>query len=356
MPASLQALLELPPTEGASVELFGDADTDRNTMLSRRFGARTEPCPTGAFAWDKEEYLRALAPATGRGAASKSVNVQSPSRKQIGGVYFRINYPFTGEMLNSLRNPGEISANAAAQVQKARRSLRKRLRLSREKLWAMALKGTTTINSTIFPDGTVEGVSISWGVNTLAVSASWNTISTPIFSRDCKDFQADAIDTAGIPFREFMFNESIGKMLAKNTELKDWLTHLPDGVKVLRATPDRFDGAGDIPKWSEYLGSYKPEGGSITRFIGDNELIALPEGAEELCVEARFPMDRPAEGFVMAGAGGLLPQQVFGDEDGIDEYVYATPDPAGIVLVAQMAIQPILRLPEAFGFEADVTS
>lgn len=356
MPASLHALLELPATEGAPVELFGDADTDRNTRLSQRFGAKTQKCPTGAFAWDKEEYLRALAPATGRGAASKTVLTQTPSRKQIGGVYFRINHPFTGEMLNALRNPGELSANAAAQVQKARRSMRKRLRLSREKLWAMALKGTTTINSTVFPEGTVEGVSISWGVNTLAVSASWAQISTLIFSRDCKDFQADAIDTSGYPIAEFIFNETVGKYAAKNTELKDWLSHLPNGVKVLKDTPDRFDGCGDIGKWTEYRGSYKPEGGSITRFIGDNELLGIPEGAEDLAVEARFPMDRPAAGFVMAGAGGLLPEQVFGDEDGIDEYVYATPDPAGIVLVSQMAIQPILRLPEAFCFESDVTS
>lgn len=356
MPASLQALLELPPTEGGAVELFGDADTDRNTKISQRFGARRQTCPTGAFAWDKEEYLRALAPATGRGAASQTVLIQSPSRKQIGGVYFRINTPFTGEMLNALRNPGEISANAAAQVMKARRSMRKRLRLSREKLWSMAIKGTTTINSTIFPEGTVEGVSISWGVNTLAVSASWAAISTPIFSTDCKDFKADALDTSGIPIAEFMFNETVGKYVAKNTELRDWLSHLPNGVKVLKDTADRFDGCGDIGKWTEYTGSYKPEGGSITRFIGDNELVGIPEGAEDLCLEARFPMDRPAEGFVMAGAGGLIPDQVFGDEDGIDEYVYAMPDPAGIVLVAQMAIQPILLLPEAFCFESDVTS
>lgn len=355
MPVTLQSLLELQPTEGAPVSLFGD---DKfivdNTMLSR--GRQTERCKV-AFKWDKEEYLRALAPATGRGAASKSVAIQSPTFLMIGGVYFRINFPFTGELLNALRSPGSIGANAAAEVQKARRSLRNRLLLSKEKLWSMALKGTTTINSTVFPDGTVEGVSITWGVTTLAVSASWNTINTPIVSNDCEDMRADIVDASGFRIERFLFNESIAKMIAKNTEFKDHINALPRAERALTNAPDRFDGVGGVPKWWEYLGSYKPEGGSLTRFIGDNELVALPEGWEQLAIEARFAMDRPASQFLVASrAEDMIPEEVYGDEDGIDEYVVQEPDPAGMKLVMQMGVQPILKIPEAFGFESAVTS
>lgn len=355
MPISLRSLLELPPTEGSSVELFGpDSVIGRNTMLSK--GRRVERAKV-AFAWDKEDYFRALAPATGRGAASKTVKTKEPTRYMIGGVFFRINHAFTGEMLNALRSPGDISSNAAAEIQKTRRALRARLLLSKERLWSMAFKGTTTIDSTEFPDGTVEGVSISWGINTLAVSASWNTINTLIVSADCETFKADFVDTAGVRIQRFIFNETVSKMLKKNTEIKDFIAHLPRSEQFLTATADQFSGMGGIPEWVEYLGSYKPEGGSTTRFVANDALIALPEGYEDLCCEARFAMDRPGSTQLVASRPeDMIPEEVYGDEDGIDEYVYQSPDPASMVYVAQMGIQPILKLPEAFGYESAVTS
>lgn len=354
MPITLQGLLELPATEGAPVELFGpDTFLAKNTRLSK--GRTVERCKT-AYAWDKEEYFRALAPATGRGAASKSVIAKEPTRKMIGGVFFRINYPFSGEMLNALRSPGNLGANAAAEVQKIRKALRMRLLLSKEKLWSMALKGTTTIDSTIFPDGTVEGVSISWGVNAHAVSASWDTINTRIL-KDCIDFNAQITDASGYRIERLLFSEAITKMIVKNTEFVEFINALPRSEKFATAAADKFNGLGGIPFWEEYIGSYKPEGGSLTRFILANELISLPEGWEQLAIEARFAMDRPGSQFLVASSpGDMIPEEVYGDEDGIDEYVYQSPDPAGIVLVAQMGIQPILKLPEAFGFESAVTS
>ncbi len=353
MPTSLQSLLELPSTMGPAVTLFGD-DTflAKNTRLQKLAG-RVQNCKT-KYRWDKMDFPRALAPANGRSAASRTVNVDGVTTKEIPGVYFRINHAFKGEELHALRNPGDIADNGAAVVMRAKRALRQRLLLSKEKLWSMALKGTTTINSTNFPDGTVEGVSISWGVTTLAVSASWATIGTSIVAADVQTMRAAITDASGYDIGRFLFNESITKDLLKNTEVKSYLSALPASEKQFRTA--RFDAMGGVENWEEYKGSYKPEGGSLTRFILDNELIALPDGVEQLLVEARYEMDVPAVNFVASSAEGGMPGTSYGDEEGINYYVYNTPDPAGMVLVAQMGVQPILGLPETIGFESDITS
>lgn len=351
MAFDLQALLELPPTQGGVVEKH--IDLERDTMLSRMV-TRTERCKT-AYRWDKETGLKALAPATGRGAASKTVNIRTPSVQQIGGVFFRINHKFSGEELRAIRNPGGMSDNAAALVQKTRVDLHNRLKLSKEKLWSMALAGTTTIDSSTFPDGTVEGVSISWGVTTLAVSASWALVATYILD-DIDEMQEAIREASGAQIREFIYRNDIKKYVRKNTQVSDWAKEQPRGADILANAPGQFATVGGIEKWTQYEGFYQPEGGSVTYFVPANRLLAIPEGAENLMLEARFEMDRPASSGGLVLSGDEIPQATYGDEDGIDDYAYQTPDAPSITLVSQMGIQPILLLPESFGVEANVTS
>jgi hypothetical protein len=358
MAVTLDALLGLDPTQGPGAELFApEKYIERNTFLSTLRG-RVEKCSPEGFRWDKETYERSLAPATGRGGHSVAVKQHDRSARLITGVCFRVNSgPLTAALLNAVRQPGGMGGNAMAEIAKIVRGMRMRLKLSKEKLYSMMLKGTVTVNSTVFPDGTVEGVSISWGVTALAVSASWATLATDILG-DSTDMNDDIVDASGHVIDRFIYNSTVTKKLRNNTGIKDWASEQPRGSNILDAKADAFYGIGGVREWRQYNGSYKPEGGSVTRFVGDNELIALPEDAESLIVEARFPMDRPnMDGMAHGPIESMIPNEGYGDDaDGIDVYAIGRSEPPACMIVAQMHVMPILLLPEAFGYEADVTS
>ena len=360
MAVSIKKLFELEPAPLTPVGLFEDDDwLAANTMLQREFFARQEVGKGGVFQWDRRDYLRALAPATGRSAASKTVLGAEKDIKQIGAATFRINHTLTGEQLHAFRAVGEGAENGAAVIEELRRSLRIRMLLSIEKLCAMTLKGTVTINSTVFPDSTVEGVSIAYSPTTLAVSANWSTVGTKIISSDCHTMRAAIMDASGARIDTLLFSEAIEKMLDANTEVHSLVSALPRSIDILTHSVSRLQGAGGIRRWMSYTGSYKPEGGSVTRFIADNDLIAIPEGYQDLLVLGQAECDIPKEGgAVLARFGNIAtrPGPTPDTATGYSEYVVQRNDPAGVKLIAQWSGMPLMRLPEAFGLEDDVTS
>jgi hypothetical protein len=345
---TLRSLLEVDPYIGSPIVVFGDQKfLEDNTRLQKWFPV--ERCNT-AYKYDREDYRRELAPFSGRSAKSITVETKDSSVKMIGVAHSRINHVFKGEQLNALRSPGGITPNAAAEVQKARRALRQRLLLTKEKMCSDALMGgTVAINPTI------TGVSVSYpNFGTLAVSADWSNPATIIASKDVINFRAQQIGAIGLDIEGFLFNETVTSYLLGNAEIQNYIHALPRSEQQISSA--RLGQMAGVPDWVEYRGTYKPKGGAATRFVTNKSLLAYPAAKEQYLAWAAGQMDIPAEGIVSRDANALLPGVTWGDSDGIFEYFYATPDPVSIVLVAEIAGFPIVKLPEAFAFEADVTS
>lgn len=353
MPPTPDSLFGLE-SMGRSVELFKDIEDD--TRLQRMF--ESEECYADVYRYDKETYEKALAPFTGRAATSKEVKTQDKGVRFIGLLHVRIHKKLYSADLFTQRAPGEMSDNAAALVMRTRQSLRNRLRLTIERLCAMVLRGTVTITAANFPDTEIEGAGYSNAVTALnAPNTNWSTPAAPIVKTDAQAWKRTMRQASGMQIERLIFNRTVTGYLLGNTEIKEWIAQTQQkGVQVFEAA--NLGRAGGIPNWEEYEGFYKPEGGSATPFISDNEVFALPRGngAGLTLVEGfgEIPAQAFGVGVERAGIAGAIRAPAKGI------FEFATPiadgDPPGIKVVTGWYGIPIAKLPEAIGYRADVTS
>lgn len=350
MPVTIDNLFGLQQM-GTRAELF--RSSARHQYLRSKFSS--EPCFSDLYRYDKLEFERSLAPFTGRTTASKAVKTEDNKPAYVPLAHIRIHKKFLAGQLFTTREPGEISDNAAAAVERAWLGLEKRIDLTVERMCSLALSGSLAFNTTNFPDSELVGQTVSYGVTTLsAVSASWATASTKIASDDVQDWKDEIEDGSGFTIREMIFNRQITKYLLGNTEIQNWIQRTQRGINTFETS--MLGKFGGVDMWTEYNGHFKPEGGSVTKMVADNAVIALPESGEDA-------------GLVLAEGFGEIPVNAIGGPGGgpagavratgRGKFRYALPldgDPPGVKLVCGWYGIPVIKLPEAIGYIADVTA
>jgi len=352
MPPTPDALFGLE-SMGRSVELFKDVSF--NTRLTALF--EPEECYADVYRYDREDYEMALAPITGRTATSKEVKTQDKDAKFVSLLHIRVHKKLYSADLFTQRAPGEMSDNAVALVMKTRESLRNRIKLTVERLCAMALRGNLVINKTQFPDTEIEGAGFAGAVTALtAESASWANAATKILSDDVQDWRRDQRQKSGFPIERLIFNRSVTGYLLANTEIQNWIARTYNkGVQVFETA--LLGSAGGIPNWEEYEGFYIPEGGVATPFVADNEVFALPPANGARCTLVQGFGEIPAQAFGVGDRAGIA-GAIKASAPGLFEYItpIADGDPPGIKVFAGWYGIPLVKLPVAIGYADNVTA
>lgn len=258
----------------------------------------------------------------------------------------------------------EITSETAAQniLAQERVSNRKRLAISREILASGVLKGSAVINSSTVP-GSKVSFTLTFGVTALTPAASWATSTTPIASQELDAFQQTYHDACGLEFKRLIVDGLVKRYVRQNSEV----INLVSGVK-----PDGDQGVRLVTDPNTVLGpgfaSFELEGlmwdvhrtkaniaGTLTKYLGDKQLIALPDDSELPMVLAY------AQGY------GAIPREAIGSENvagmgfrapqrGEYSYAYTIPSPAAVVIVDGWRGLFMLTHPEAVGYCDDVTS
>ena len=336
---------------GRSVELFRDISF--NTRLQSLF--EPEECYADVYRYDREDYELALAPISGRTSTSKEVKTQDKAAKFLSLLHIRVHKKLYSADLFTQRVPGELTDNAAALVIRTRESLRNRIYLTIERLCAMAMRGKVVINAANFPDTEVEGAGYDNPVTPLsAPSASWAKPDTKILSNDVQNFRRDLRRACGFPIDQILFNRSVTGYILQNDEIQHWIGKTYNkGVQVFETA--LLGTAGGIPSWNEYEGFYIPEGGQATPFVQDNEVFALPPANGGRMTLVQGFGEIPAQAFGVGDRAGIA-GAIKAPEPGLFEYI--TPigdgDPPGIKVFAGWYGVPLVKLPVALGYAANI--
>ncbi|HVY60550.1 MAG TPA: major capsid protein [Planctomycetota bacterium] len=317
-----------------------------------------EPCFADVYRYDREDFELSLAPITGRTSTSKEVKTQDKAVKYISLLHVRVHKKLYSADLFTQRAPGELSDNAAALVMKTRESLRNRVKLTIERLCSMAMRGQIVITKAAFPDTEVEGAGYSNPVTALTPpQTSWASEAAKILSKDVQSWRVQMQRACGVPIDRLLFNgSSVTGYLLKNTEVIDWIGKTQRGVQVFDTAV--LGRAGGIPNWEDYNGFYKPEGGLATPFVADNEVFSLPSGGLASLRLIQGFGEIPAQAFGVGPEAAGIAGSIKAAEPGIFEYISPIQDgdPPGIKVFCGWYGVPLVKLPQAIGYRADVTS
>lgn len=315
-----------------------------------------EPCFGDVYRFDREDFEMSLPPAVG-GRDNPSIGVKAHDKQPefISLAHFRINKVLSSASLFTTRAPGELTDNAVAEIAKVQASHIQRIQLGIERLSAMALRGAYAVTPSNFPDSKVS-FSFNRAVTALsAQSASWATASTKIVSNDLQTWRRE-MKQAGSMLEHALFSSKVTRYLLQNTEAQAWLTQTQRGVQTFETAA--FGGLGGVPRWEEYEGWYKPEGGSATLFVADEEFFGLPgETARRQHMRLIQGYGEIPNNAIGMGAGGALAGAVKAPTPGIFQFALPTDgDPAGIKIVTGWYGLPIIKIPTMVGYHADVTA
>lgn len=349
MPVTIDNLFGLH-SMGESVDLY--KSPEGSLRLSGLF--RPEDVYSDVYRFDREDFEMSLPPAVaGRATPSIAVKTQDKKPEFISLAHFRVSKVLSSASLFTTRAPGELTDNAVGEIAKVEASLVQRIELGIERLSAMALRGAYAITAANFPDSQAANSFNRAVTTTTAQSASWATAGTKIVSTDVQAWKRD-MKQAGSMFSHAIFNKSVTGYLLANTEVQAWLTQTQRGVNTFEAA--QFGMLGGVSTWEEYEGWYKPEGGSATPFVSDDEVFSLPD---ERMRNIHFRM---LQGFgeipnqaIGGGAGGALAGAIKAPRSGI--FRFALPcdgDPAGVKIVVGWYGLPIIKIPTVSGYQASV--
>lgn len=339
---------------GESVALFEQPPIPLRLQESVFMNA--EPCYADVYRFDREDFELALPPfVAGRTSPSKAVKGPDKQPEYIGLAHIKVHHSFNAADLFTMRSPGELSDNAANEIAKIRGQLRNRVKLAKERLCAMAMRGSIVINSTNFPE-TEHAITITRAVTTTtAQSASWALPATKIVTDDVQDWRNDIRNATGFELARLLFNCKVTGYLLQNTQVIDWISKTQRGVNTFETA--MLGAAGGVPAWEEYNGFYKPEGGSVTPFIADDEVFALPADGvlRQICRMIEGYGEIPVNAIGGPGGGGAVAGAVKAGAPGIFEYALPLDgDPPGIKIVVGWYGMPLIKLPTAIGYQASV--
>lgn len=297
--------------------------------------------------WNEASYSREPAPFIGKRSPAKVIEGLNFIARSLVIADIRIaSNPIPIDELTSER----AAQNALAMENRDKRG---RVRTARELLAWQTLKGSVAINPTTVPGSQVT-FAFTQAITSLSPAASWATAGTKIASTELDRLHTTYHDANGLEARRLIMDNNVKKYLRTNTEVKE--NHNTDTTREKRGTVMGPDG--ESFQWEgldcDVTRAKYSKDGTLTKYLGDDGLIALPADSELPLVLGR------AEGF------GAIPKMAIGAADspsamgglapnaGEYSYAYLIPEPAAVVLVFGWRGLYVLTWPEAVGYDDSV--
>jgi hypothetical protein len=330
------------------IKTFAEQGDNRScTALFARVGRPLIPLGDSA-SWDELEFSRHLAPVTGEDSPHSRARLLKTRKRSSTMAYVKAYKDLPASHLFLNRAPGSDMSDAQAILATELQDLANLIANTKEFLATGALLGLIDVNP-----ATVPGSEVSFTVDfknaKLAALASWADKATKIRSEEMLRVKQAFRDQSGLMAEIGITEPSVEGMLVKNDELREFAKE-PLGIAVIR----NLNLQGTNPQWDVLAGlslrftdgTYKPEGGPVTRYFPAGKLLVLP-GEERLNQVLGW-----AEGKVYVPAG-----PVYGDvaratsmiRELRGSYAYAEvrTDPMGIRIYAGWHGLPVVLNPNA---------
>lgn len=241
-----------------------------------------------------------------------------------------------GTVLIDLRNPGSEQRQRVAQDQIGRElmALTRLIDRQNEFMIASALQGSLAI--------TIDELShtIDYGFSAshlptpggATIPLAWDDPAADITGALDRIINLIEEDAGFTPTTVWTSREVISALI-RNDFVQSYFASTPAGVQALtEGTIGRFHGL----NWIAFNGTFKPEGGSATRYIPKEQAIFTPD-------------PDPEWGFMRVGSDVIPNDDKRSMQEVIGRYSYSTlvENPASIGLFAGEVRLPIIRIPDA---------
>jgi hypothetical protein len=332
----------------ATVKSF--AEQEREHSASTLFAKWARPiAPEGEIAsWDEVPFQRSLAPVTGPDSPHPQVRRLKPRRRNCVMCSIRAykDLPLGHVLLN--RGPRDEVVAAEKHAAMELEDLAILIANTREYLAAGALLGQVVVNGQTVP-GSDIAFTIEFGNHRVRAVTPWSDPGAPIRSGELLRLKRLYKDGSGLTAGVALSEPGIERHLLQNVEVRE-LVKGELGAEVLQ----NLELTGISPQWDGLAGlsfhftdgTYKPEGGAVTRYFPQDTVIVLP------------PVRRLANVIGWAQGRQLVPAgERYGPVTGIGNrfretrgfYAYAEirSDPLGIRIYAGWTGLPVILDPNA---------
>ena len=331
------------------VRLFAEQHEEHSA--SKLFAAHGRPLhPRGHTAsWDEVRFHRHLAPVTGPDSPHPRAK-RLPSRKrECVMATVKVYKDLPGSALWLERAPGFNMADAEHVISRELEDLAQTIANTREYLAMGALLGRIEVSEQTVP-GSEIAFTIEFGNRSARALNQWADPNTKIRSGELIRLKRLFKDEAGVNAGFALTEPGIEGQLVRNAEVKPFLRGKQAEAVLknltLTGTNPQWDGLAGLA-WRFTDGTYKPEGGPVTRYFPRDTVVVLPEAPRLKAVLGY------AEGVTHVPDGArfsLVPDagpRSFRPVRGFYSYAVPMSDPFGIRLYAGWTGLPVVLDPGA---------
>jgi hypothetical protein len=233
--------------------------------------------------------------------------------------------------------------------------------ISKEILATQALKGAVSVSAATVP-GTKVSFAYTQPVTAHSPGAAWNNAGTKLVSSEFELLATAAEDASGMEIEQIWSDRLIKKYITQNTEVQVVTTGGERKSDALARTTQVLGGTFadfELNGWNWGVTGTKYDTGtgeakSLTKYLGDNQLIALPDDDMLPMVLGRA-LGRGAIPTQAIGAAGN-PMGQAAPELGDYSYAFQIPNPAAVTIVSGWKGIFFLTWAEAVTYMANVNS
>lgn len=326
------------------------ADQSDNRSCSALFSQHARPLlPLGDSAsWDEVTFARHMAPVSGPDSPHTRAKRLGRRKRSSTMAWVKAYKDLPASHLFLDRAPGSDMADAEAVLAIELEDLANLIANTREFLACGALLGEIDVNPQTVP-GSDIAFQVQFGNVTGRAMNPWSDETTKIRSQELKRLKQIYKDGSGLRAEIAITEPDVEGHLVSNLEVKEFAKE-PFSAAILQQLPL----TGQSTAWSNLAGinwrftdgTYKPEGGPVTRYFPGGQVLVLP-GEQRLAQVLGW-----AEGKVHVPAG-----PVYGDAAsavrslrelrGAYAYAEIRTDPVGIRVYAGWHGLPVILNPNA---------
>ncbi|MGE0713694.1 MAG: major capsid protein [Planctomycetota bacterium] len=330
------------------IKTFSEQGDNRScTALFARNGRPLIPLGDAA-SWDEVEFSRHLAPVTGEESPHTRANLLKTTKRSSTMAYVRLYKDLPASHLFLNRAPGSDMSDAEAILATELLDLANLIANTKEFLACGALLGLIDVNPATVP-GSEISFKVDFGNAMAQAMASWADKATPLRSSELIELKRKFKEQSGLSAEIAITEPGVEGWLVANDELRQFAKEPLALMIIENATLE-----GVNPQWERLAGlsfrftdgTYKPQGGPVTRYFPAGKVLVLP-GVPRLNQVLGW-----AEGKVYVPAG-----PVYGDaaratsmiREMRGSYAYAEvrTDPMGIRIYAGWHGLPVVLNPNA---------
>jgi len=321
-----------------------------NRSCTSLFSRRARPLlPLGDSAsWDEVEFSRHMAPVTGPDSPHTRAKRTHTRKRSSAMAYVKAYKDLPSSHLFLDRAPGSDMADAEAVLAIELEDLANLIANTKEFLACGALLGKIDVNAQSVPGSDIT-FTVEFGNVEAQAQNPWSDPATKIRGEELIRLQRLFKDASGLNAEIGITEPGVEGFLVKNTEVREFAKEVL-GIQIVRT----MNLQGINPQWETLGGlqlrftdgTYKPEGGPVTRYFPAGKLLVLPteERLGTVLGWAEGKVHVPA-GPVYADAGGAL--GAIRELRGTYAYAEIRTDPMGVRVYAGWHGLPVILNPNA---------